>query len=237
MGIVIPSSGEPARVQPPPPASTTFDAPLADLGALLAAYERSLILAALGAAGGRQRSAARLLRVLPSTLHEKMRRLGIRAQRAHGGKADDGARLSACLSWSGVVAPGGTVELRGLNGPVRIEAAATGEVEIVVTRTGPRALFSAVEVRIVEHCQGVVACAVCQPLEAAASRRAVRRVSRAAATVRVDLVARVPPGLRVVASTVNDDIEVVGLTKGVEATTANGRVRFLPAVADGARRH
>ena len=41
------------------------------------AYERKLIQDALRASGGHQRRAAVLLGVLPTTLHEKMRRLGI----------------------------------------------------------------------------------------------------------------------------------------------------------------
>jgi DNA-binding NtrC family response regulator len=45
---------------------------------MLAAYERALILMALDAAHGHQRRAAAALGVLPSTLSEKMRRLGIR---------------------------------------------------------------------------------------------------------------------------------------------------------------
>ena len=45
---------------------------------MLADYERSLILTALDAAHGHQRRAAAALGVLPSTLSEKMRRLGIR---------------------------------------------------------------------------------------------------------------------------------------------------------------
>jgi hypothetical protein len=49
------------------------------------------------------------------------------------------------------------------------------------------------------------------------------------ADVRVDIVARVPPGVRVVASTFNGDVEVIGLGSVVEAGTANGRVRFLPS--------
>jgi DNA-binding NtrC family response regulator len=43
----------------------------------VAGYERSLIEEALGAAGGNQRRAAAALGVLPTTLHEKMRRLGL----------------------------------------------------------------------------------------------------------------------------------------------------------------
>ena len=49
-----------------------------DLRALLESYERALILTALTAAGGNQRRAARSLGLLPTTLNEKMKRLGLR---------------------------------------------------------------------------------------------------------------------------------------------------------------
>lgn len=45
---------------------------------LVDAYERRLIEDALRASGGNQRQAARALGVLPTTLHEKMKRLGLR---------------------------------------------------------------------------------------------------------------------------------------------------------------
>jgi DNA-binding NtrC family response regulator len=48
-----------------------------DLKALLQAYERSLILEALEASGGHQRRTAARLGILPTTLHEKMKRLGL----------------------------------------------------------------------------------------------------------------------------------------------------------------
>jgi DNA-binding NtrC family response regulator len=44
---------------------------------LVADYERKLILSALNASGGHQRRAAASLGVLPTTLLEKMKRLGI----------------------------------------------------------------------------------------------------------------------------------------------------------------
>jgi DNA-binding NtrC family response regulator len=44
---------------------------------LVEAYERHVIEDALGAAHGNQRRAARALGVLPTTLHEKMKRLGL----------------------------------------------------------------------------------------------------------------------------------------------------------------
>lgn len=200
-----------------------------DLGSLISGHERGLILAALGAVGGRQKSAAALLRILPTTLSEKMRRLGIRAQRAARKlEAAPAAKVSASLRWRGVVLPGGVLELRGLNGPVRVEAATGHDVEVVVLRSGPRAILAAVEVKIVEHAGGVVVCTVCQGAGPSAPRRLERRLTRGLASVRVEIVARVPPGVRVTASTFNDDIEIVGQGNAVEANATNGRVRFLP---------
>jgi DNA-binding NtrC family response regulator len=53
-------------------------APRKDLKSLLDDYERKLILLALDAAGGHQRRAAASLGLLPSTLSQKMKRLGVR---------------------------------------------------------------------------------------------------------------------------------------------------------------
>ena len=48
------------------------------LKTLVTDFERRLILEALAANGGNQRQAARALGVLPTTLNEKMKRLGLR---------------------------------------------------------------------------------------------------------------------------------------------------------------
>jgi DNA-binding NtrC family response regulator len=65
-----------AMPQMPPPAPRT-------LKTLVDEYERQLILEALRASGGQQRRAAASLGVLPSTLHEKMSRLGIPTARTY----------------------------------------------------------------------------------------------------------------------------------------------------------
>ena len=55
----------------------TSAAPQRPLKDLLADYERQLIAEALAATGGNQRRAAAALGVLPTTLHEKLKRLGL----------------------------------------------------------------------------------------------------------------------------------------------------------------
>ena len=62
----------------------------ADLKTLMDRYERELIQAALRASGGHQRRAAACLGVLPTTLHEKMKRLGLLSRRADAETALDG---------------------------------------------------------------------------------------------------------------------------------------------------
>jgi len=47
------------------------------LKAMVMAYERQLIQSALATASGNQRRAAAALGLLPTTLHEKMKRLGL----------------------------------------------------------------------------------------------------------------------------------------------------------------
>ena len=61
----------------------SLSTPPRNLKTLVDDYEKQLILEALHAAGGQQRRAAASLGVLPSTLHEKMSRLGIPTARTY----------------------------------------------------------------------------------------------------------------------------------------------------------
>lgn len=56
-------------------------APTPNLKALVDAYERQLIQSALDETSGNQRRAAARLGLLPTTLHEKMKRLGLLPRR------------------------------------------------------------------------------------------------------------------------------------------------------------
>jgi two-component system, NtrC family, response regulator HydG len=68
------------------------------LKALLDAYERQLILTALAATAGNQRRAAASLGLLPTTLHEKMKRLGlVRRPDAHAEGVPAQADASAAV--------------------------------------------------------------------------------------------------------------------------------------------
>ena len=61
--------------------SVTMPGPNQSLTSLIEDYERKLIVLALEAAGGHQRRAAASLGIRPTTLSEKLRRLGLRQRR------------------------------------------------------------------------------------------------------------------------------------------------------------
>jgi DNA-binding NtrC family response regulator len=70
----------------PTAVSAEAEAPLRkDLKTLLEDYEKALIKDALQATGGNQRQAAFALGILPTTLHEKLKRLGLMTLRGSDG--------------------------------------------------------------------------------------------------------------------------------------------------------
>ena len=78
-----------------------------DLKAAIEAYERELIRSALAATGGHQRRAAAALGVLPTTLNEKLKRLGLRPPRGPEPEAASAAPVAV-----EVEGEAGTVEAR-----------------------------------------------------------------------------------------------------------------------------
>src|SRR2546425_13128335 len=110
-----------------------------ELHLLLAQYERSIILGAMAASNGNQRHAAELLGILPTTLNEKLKRLGLRSVRS-GTIAfpfSAGAPTLETLEefrWRGRVPRDGCVEILTVNGDIVAELATSDEVEVVALK-------------------------------------------------------------------------------------------------------
>jgi DNA-binding NtrC family response regulator len=76
--------------------------PMTSLRRLVEDYERRLILDALERTGGNQRRAAAELGCLPTTLNEKMRRLGLRAcDQSSAGQAGSRSAETGVLELTG----------------------------------------------------------------------------------------------------------------------------------------
>lgn len=141
---------------------------------------------------------------------------------------EDGPLVQEEFRWSGTLSAGELLEIKGVNGPLEVTAAAGDEVEIVATKAGRRNDPSTVRIDVLEHGDGVTLCAV-YPTPAGEEanrcglgedgRNAVRRND-----VRVRWEVRVPDGVRFRGRTVNGGVEVSGLTDQVDVATVNGDV-------------
>ena len=128
--------------------------------------------------------------------------------------------------WTGTVAAGAAVEIKGVNGGIIATGAPGGAVEVTAVKKGRKSDPAQVKVEVVEHAGGVTICAVypstgapneCKPGEG--GRMSVRDND-----VNVEFRVKVPAGVRFVGRTVNGGIEASGITADAEARTVNGGV-------------
>ena len=130
--------------------------------------------------------------------------------------------------WSGAVAPGKILEIKGVNGGIQAGPASGSEVEVTAHKSGRRSDPSEVEIKVVEHGGGVTICAVypnpsggrpneCQPGSGG-------RMNTRDNDVKVEFSVRVPEGVRFVGRTVNGGVEAEGLTADAEVYSVNGTV-------------
>jgi hypothetical protein len=132
--------------------------------------------------------------------------------------------------WSGKVAAGKAIEIKGVNGDVRaVAASGGGDVEVAAVKHGRKSDPDDVKIAVVPHAGGVTICAVypsdgrrentCEPGEDG-------HMSTHDNDVVVDFTVRVPAGVRFVGKTVNGAVEAANLAGDVDANTVNGSIRI-----------
>lgn len=134
--------------------------------------------------------------------------------------------------WSGRVASGATVEVRGVNGGISAEPAEGGEVQVTATKSARRSDPKSVEIRVVEHAGGVLICAVYPNADGRAntcSPDGEGHTNVRNNDVVVDFKVRVPRGVRFDGRTVNGNIETGALGSDVDARTVNGSINISAA--------
>jgi putative adhesin len=135
------------------------------------------------------------------------------------GRADE-------VAWQGRLAPGQTLEVKGVNG--RIDATAAAEGEVRATKRSRRSDTASVELKVVQHAGGITVCAVYPTPEGSAPNECVPghggRMNTRDNDVEVDFTVAVPVGVRFVARTVNGSVGAASLTGDVDAHTVNGSV-------------
>jgi len=132
------------------------------------------------------------------------------------------------FQWRGRLAPGKTLEIKGVNGAIDASAASGDEVEVLATKRAHRSDPESVRVQVVEHAQGVTVCAVYPDADGRHNECAPGRgghMSTHDNDVEVHFTVRVPSGVALAARTVNGEVEATGLEGDVDVTTVNGSVQ------------
>lgn len=141
--------------------------------------------------------------------------------------------------WSGRVARGQQIEIRGIVGDVRAEVASGDQVEVVGRRSGDNA--DRVRIEVVEGDDGVTICAIYpqrrregQPNGERGSRGGSRDWCGGddanegeidAEEARIDFTVRVPAGVRFAAQVVAGDVYATSLRSPVDVATVSGNVQ------------
>lgn len=136
-------------------------------------------------------------------------------------------RTAEAFVWEGRVSPGATVEVKGVNGPVRAIAATGSGVRVEAVRSGRRNDPTGVEIVVLEHANGVTVCAVYPSTVARRNECAPGSAGRIGANnndVQVEFTVAVPANVDFLGRTTNGTVTAEDLTGGVEAYSTNGSV-------------
>jgi hypothetical protein len=144
---------------------------------------------------------------------------------------DQGNNNPAEFRWSGRMAPGQSIEIKGINGGITAEPAG-GEAEVVANKQARRSDPNAVRIEVVQQAGGVTICAIypsddsqqpntCQPGDNSSSHNNVRNND-----VQVNFVVRVPTGVDFTGRTVNGEITGKSLSGNVVSRTVNGSINI-----------
>lgn len=148
---------------------------------------------------------------------------------ADGPAAAPAAVQQGDFRWAARMADGQTLELYGINGEIRVEAASGSEAEVVARKSARRSDPASVEMVVVPHEDGVTICAVYpssgdRPNEC---RPGGGRLNSKDNDTKVEWTVRLPDGVHLAAHTVNGDVTVRGAGASVKATTVNGDVDIV----------
>jgi carbon monoxide dehydrogenase subunit G len=132
------------------------------------------------------------------------------------------------FKWHGSLKSGQTLEVRGINGAIHATRASGSEAVVTATKRAHRSDPAEVEIKVVEHSDGVTICAV-YPSRRASQPNECRPDGEGRNETRnndteVTFEVQVPAGVELVAGTVNGDVTARALPGNARVSTVNGDV-------------
>ncbi len=131
--------------------------------------------------------------------------------------------------WTGTLAAGKRLEIRGINGDVEASLATGNQIDVSARKTGHRSDPETVKIEVVPSDAGVTICAVYPPGRHARHDNSCEPGRNDQDTenndVTVDFTVKVPAGVLFSGSTVNGDVEATGLKSDADLETVNGQIR------------
>ena len=138
--------------------------------------------------------------------------------------------------WSGPVAPGQTVAIKGVNGSITAEPAMGNEVQVIAVKTARKSDVNSVQIKVVPHSGGVSICALYPspsgefPDCVSDSSEIIRSTTNHRLDnnndVQVNFTVKIPARVGFIGKTINGDISATSLSGNVTTRTINGSIRI-----------
>ncbi len=146
-----------------------------------------------------------------------------------GPDGDNGPDRSERFEWSGQIAPGSTVEVKGIGGDISASPVLGNTVVVAALKRGERDEPSSVKIEVVQHEDGVTICAVYPDVPSQPANRCLPgflngHLSSRDNDVEVSFDVLVPVGSDFAGGTIGGDITADGLDGDVFARTLAGDI-------------
>jgi hypothetical protein len=162
----------------------------------------------------------RISRLVPIIIVVYTGTLGARVARA-AGAADD-------WTWKDKLAPGATVEIRNVNGELRIEDSKDAEVQVLAHKSAHQSNPAEVRIEAVKHAGGITICPIYPVAAGEAPNQCIPGGGRMNVPhgndVSVAFTIKMPAGLRLVGHTVNGGIKSNATNGEADVKTVNGSI-------------
>jgi hypothetical protein len=131
------------------------------------------------------------------------------------------------FKWNGALAKGKTLEVRGVSGTIKASRASGRQAEVLGEKSARKSDPDDVEIRVIEHEDGVTICAVYPSRRGRSSNTCEPGRSNQNTDnndVEVEFTVKVPDGVDFEGVTVNGDVIATDLPEDAEVATVNGDI-------------